>query len=110
MLHAKADERTATRDHEPWTIALGGWFETLSPWARLTAAMAVVVVLTAAISRLGLTAALIAAPGGAVLAGMLARAMIRSSLPAAEPPLTRASPKRTLLPSLTPLTNSPMQR
>src|SRR5579864_5811213 len=79
MLHAKADEQTATRDHEPWTIAVAAWFEALSPWARLTTAMAVVVVLTAALSRLGVTAALIAAPGGAVVAGMLARAMTRPS-------------------------------
>jgi PAS domain S-box-containing protein len=92
MLHVKADERVATRDHEPWAIALAAWFETLSLWARLTAAMAVVVVLTAAVSRLGLTAALIAAPGGAVLAGMLARAMIRPSLAPAEPARRAATP------------------
>jgi PAS domain S-box-containing protein len=85
MLQAKADERAATRDHEPWTMALAAWFESLSLWARLTAAMAVVVVLTAALSRLGLTAALLAAGGGAVVAGMLARAMIRPSFPEAEP-------------------------
>jgi PAS domain S-box-containing protein len=85
MLQAKAHERAATRDHEPWTIALAAWFESLSLWARLTVAMAVVVVLTAAVSRLGLTAALIAAAGGAVAAGMLARAMIRPPLPEAEP-------------------------
>ena len=94
MLQAKADERAATRDHEPWTIALGAWFEALSLWARLTAAMAVVVVLTAAVSRLGLTAALIAAPGGAVLAGMLARAVIRPSLAEPEPLKKAATPDR----------------
>jgi PAS domain S-box-containing protein len=79
MMHAEANEGAATRDHEPWAMSLATWFETLSLWARLTAAMAVVVVLTAALSRLGLTAALIAAPAGAVVAGMLARAMTRPS-------------------------------
>jgi hypothetical protein len=61
------------------------WFEGLSLWARWTAAMAGVVVLTAAVSRLGLAATLIAAAGGAVVAGVPARAMIRSSFPEAEP-------------------------
>src|SRR6202158_3007355 len=76
MANAKANDRPATRDRGTWTTSLAMRFQALTVSTRLTATMAIVL-LAAALSRLDPIAALAAAFGGAIVAAILTRSMIR---------------------------------